>query len=480
MTYRLLSLGCQMNTSDAERIAAVLEGAGFAEAPTEAQADLLGVVACSVRQKAIDRVYGRIHEWNRWKRERALLTFVTGCILPEDEAKFLRLFDLVFRIDDLAQLPEMIRTSGVVTPAAIEAALQPARSVTLNHTDQFWGITPRYGSTHAAYVPIQNGCDKFCTFCAVPYTRGREVSRPAADVLREVEELVARGCRSITLLGQNVNSYGRDRPGAELATSLGDTQDHEQRRNGNGSVRLAPWSGQPTFAGLLGEVGELCDAAPQQVWVYFTSPHPADMSPAVLEQIARHNSLAKQIHLPMQSADDKVLIRMNRNHRLDQYRAVVEQIRTILPTATLFTDIIVGFCGETEEQFERTRLAMEEFAFDMAYVAMYSPRPGAAAARWPDDVPLAEKKRRLQVLSAVLQRTALRHNRRWEGRTVEVLVEAVDRKPGFLLGRTEGRVPVRFGGGSDLIGTRVAVEVARARPLSLEGEVAAVAALAAS
>ena len=374
MTYRLLSLGCQMNTSDAERISAVLEGAGFAEAPSEAQADLLGVVACSVRQKAIDRVYGRIHEWNRWKAQRPLLTFVSGCILPEDEAKFLRLFDLVFRIDDLPQLPEMIRTSGVVTPAAIDAALQPGRAVTLNHTDRFWGITPRYGSDHAAYVPIQNGCDKFCTFCAVPYTRGREVSRPAADVLREVEELLERGYRSITLLGQNVNSYGRDRPGAE-----------------------------PTFAALLGEVGARCDAAVQKVWVYFTSPHPADMAPAVLERIAEHDSLAKQIHLPMQSADDKVLIRMNRNHRLDQYRAVVENIRATLPTATLFTDIIVGFCGETEEQFERTRLAMEEFAFDMAYIAMYSPRPGAAAARWPDDVPQAEKKRRLQVLSDVLQ-----------------------------------------------------------------------------
>ena len=241
-------------------------------------------------------------------------------------------------------------------------------------------------------------------------------------MLREVEELLARGYRSITLLGQNVNSYGRDRPGAE-----------------------------PTFAALLGEVGARCDAAAQKVWVYFTSPHPAEMSPAVLERIAEHDSLAKQIHLPMQSADE-VLIRMNRNHRLDQYRAVVENIRATLPTATLFTDIIVGFCGETEEQFERTRLAMEEFAFDMAYIAMYSPRPGAAAARWPDDVPQAEKKRRRQILSDVLQETALRHNRRWEARTVEVLVEAEDRKPGLLIGRTEGRVPVRFAGAADLIG----------------------------
>jgi tRNA-2-methylthio-N6-dimethylallyladenosine synthase len=171
---------------------------------------------------------------------------------------------------------------------------------------------------------------------------------------------------------------------------------------------------------------------------------------------------------------------MNRNHRLDQYRAVVDNIRTMLPAATLFTDIIVGFCGETEEQFERTRLAMEEFAFDMAYIAMYSPRPGAAAARWPDDVPQMEKKRRLRVLSEVLQETALSHNQRWEGRTVEVLVEAEDRKPGLLIGRTEGRVPVRFRAGADLVGTHVTVEVSRARPLSLEGELPVRAALAAS
>jgi tRNA-2-methylthio-N6-dimethylallyladenosine synthase len=188
------------------------------------------------------------------------------------------------------------------------------------------------------------------------------------------------------------------------------------------------------------------------------------MAPAVLERIAEYDSLATQIHLPMQSADDKVLIRMNRNHRLDQYRAVVDNIRTMLPAATLFTDIIVGFCGETEEQFERTRRAMEEFAFDMAYIAMYSPRPGAAAARWPDDVPRADKKRRLQVLSDVLQDTALRHNRRWEGRTLEVLVEAEDRKPGLLIGRTEGRVPVRFPGGADLIGSHVSIDVTRSPP----------------
>lgn len=440
MTYRLLSLGCQMNTSDSERIAAVLKQKGFVEALTEKEADLLGVVACSVRQKAIDRIYSRIHEWNKWKQDRPLLTFVTGCILPEDESKFLKLFDLVFRIDDLQKLPEMIETSGVVTPMAINRSVQPKRSVNLRDPNQFWNVVPSYSSEFAAFVPIQNGCDKFCTFCAVPYTRGREVSRPARDVLREIEELVSRGYQIITLLGQNVNSYGRDQLNIEL-----------------------------TFAEMLGEVGELCDSAPQKIWVYFTSPHPADMSPAVLEQIAKYDSLAKQIHLPMQSADDKLLIRMNRNHSMEQYRKVVSQIRTVLPSASLFTDIIVGFCGETEEQFEQSRLAMEEFAFDMAYIAIYSPRSGAASARWPDDISLTEKKRRFRILTDVLQKNSLQRNRRWEGRTVEVIVEISDRKPGVLIGRTEGRLPVRFSGGRELIGSRVLVKVVRGRALSLEG-----------
>ena len=440
MTFRVIALGCQMNLSDSERIASVLHGAGYTEAEDEQQADLLGVIACSVRQKAIDRIYSKIHEWNRWKNTRPLLTFVSGCILPEDERKFLKLFDLVFRIDDLPDLPEMVRTYGV--PLG-----EPTRSVTLQHADAFWGITPRYQSTFAAHVPIQNGCDKFCTFCAVPYTRGREVSRPVADILSEVSSLVANGYRTINLLGQNVNSYG-----------LGQ---HDPRG-----------MAFPSFAELLDEVGTVADATPEPVWVYFTSPHPSDMTSDVLDAIAEHPSLAKQIHLPLQSGDDKVLIRMNRNYRLADYRSIVAEIRTRLPTATLFTDLIVGFCGETDDQFAATRSAMEEFHYNMAFIATYSPRPGAAAARWHDDVAPAEKKRRLHDLSAVLQRTALAHNAALVGTTVDVLVEAEDRQPGMVLGRTEGRIPVRLAGGADTVGTMLRATVTHARSLSLAAALA--------
>ena len=438
MKYHLLHLGCQMNQSDAERVRTVIEGMGYQPTEFEEEAELLGIVACSVRQKAIDKVYSRIRMWNSWKSRKSLLTFATGCILPADREKFLPMFDLLFDITELPRLPSMIGHYGVVSPAAVRRADADAEE---GSTD-FWRIGPRYSSTFEAYVPIQNGCDKFCTFCAVPYTRGSEVSRPSNDIITEIRGLLDRGYVSFTLLGQNVNSYGKDQPGRER-----------------------------TFPELLRDVGDMCDASGRECRVYFTSPHPRDMSDESLRVIADHRSLAKQIHLPLQSGDDRVLVRMNRSYQMDDYRQTVGRIHSILPEATLFTDIIVGFSGETEEQFENTRRAMREFRYNMAYVAMYSPRPGAASAHWADDVPHEEKSRRLHILSEELQRTGQEHNQRMVGGTVRLLVEGPDRRTGFLAGRTEGRIPVRFeSADSALVGRFVSVKISKAAPLSMEGE----------
>ena len=467
MRYHLLPLGCQMNQSDAERVRTVLEDLGYESTDQEEAADILGIVACSVRQKAIDKVYSKIHKWNGWKQSNNLLTFVSGCILPEDREKFLKRFDLVFTINELPQLPDMIRQYGVVTPTAISDSLGPAdggsperrrlepptgprmftptlpagpHGVNEDIRDGFWHVEPTYTSNFEAFVPIQNGCDKFCTFCAVPYTRGREVSRPSAEILAEIDTLVERGYRTITLLGQNVNSYGLDKRSSEMS-----------------------------FAELLRAIGER--TAGKELWVYFTSPHPRDMTDKVLEAIAEFPTLAKQIHLPIQSGDDKVLIRMNRNYRVSGYRRVVQSIRRILPDATLFTDIIVGFSGETVEQFEGTRAAMEEFRYNMAFIAMYSPRPGAASARWHDDVAQDEKKRRLHELSAVLHRTSADYNRGLVGTTQRVLVDGYDRQPGYLSARTEGRIPVRIPDpGYPLVGSFTTVRITDSRPLSIFGE----------
>jgi len=449
MKYSLVPFGCQMNISDSERIRAVLESLGYERTAVEEEADILGIVACSVRQKAIDKVYTRIHKWNNWKALRPLTTFISGCVLPADREKFVDRFDLIFTINELPNLGEMIRHHGVVTPASLRAAenamhgpVSAANDAAPDPRKDYWKIAPDYSSSFEAYIPIQNGCDKFCTFCAVPYTRGREVSRPSEEILAEVRRLVDGGYKSLTLLGQNVNSYGLDRNGNEMS-----------------------------FPALLREIGEIGREQTSRFWVYFTSPHPKDMTDEAIDVIAEYDCLAKQIHLPIQSGDDKLLLRMQRNHGVDQYRKTVEKIRSTIPGATLFTDIIVGFTGETEEQFENTRAAMREFQYNMAYIAIYSPRPGAASARWDDNVPHDEKRRRLHELSTELQEMSLAHNRRLIGTEHTVLVDGNDRKEGYLTGKTEGRLIVRFPStDQSLVGQFATVRIDAAAPLSLEGQ----------
>ncbi len=438
MKYHLVVLGCQMNTSDSERIKTVIENMGYVWTDKEEEAQLIGIVACSVRQKAIDKVYSRIYKWNKWKNKRSLVTFVSGCILPADEKKFLKLFDIVFHTNQLKEFPDMLRNYGMVTPMdARQTKARPHIDI-----DLFWLIKPKYDNNFEAFVPIQNGCDKFCTYCAVPYTRGREVSRSSQDILNEVKNLVNHGYKSITLLGQNVNSYGLDKKGNEIS-----------------------------FAQLLEKIGEYGLQSGKEFWVYFTSPHPRDMGDDVIQTIARYPHLAKQIHLPIQSGDDKVLMRMNRQHGLTEYRRIVESIRKHLPQATLFTDIIVGFTGETDEQFENTRKAMQEFRYNMAYIAMYSPRPGAASSRWDDDIPADIKKQRFHTLSEDLRQIAADYNKTMVGKTFRLLVRDTDRKAGYLSGQTEGKITVRFPSENlNLIGNFVNVKITSSADFSVEGK----------
>ena len=470
MKYHIVQLGCQMNISDGERVQKVLSELGFEHTDNEEEANLLGVIACSVRQKAIDKVYTRIQKWNKWKNRKNLVTFVTGCVLPADRKRFLKMFDLVFAMAELPAFPVMIQQYGIVTPAGLysqdqelarldlpepetknEAEFKLAKAE-LHLTDEkikhpekgiedFWHITPKYSSGWEAFIPIQNGCNKFCTYCAVPYTRGREVSRSSKEILAELKNLVERGYKSITLLGQNVNSYGLDKKGEEL-----------------------------TFSQLLDEIGKFGVASGKRFWVYFTSPHPRDMTGDVLETIAKYPNLAKQIHLPIQSGDDTVLEHMNRNHTVERYRGIVESIRKILPEATIFTDIIVGFTGETEEQFQNTVKIMREFKYNMAYIAQYSPRPGAVSSKWADDIPKEEKKRRYHLLTAELMKYSFEYNKNMIGKTFDVIVRGRDRKSGFLSALTEGKIIVRFKSDDEsLIGNFAKVKIESASHFSVEG-----------
>ena len=459
MKYFLLPLGCQMNQSDTERVKTVLQGMGFMPTENENEATILGIIACSVRQKGIDKVYSRIKKWNEMKDRKNCITFVSGCILPADRERFLKLFDLVFTMNDLPDLPDMIRQYGIVIPTSQQSMVngqQPTVNIQrplvplfnkkdkINpsaNMDRFWVIEPDHISDFEAFIQIQYGCNKFCTYCAVPYTRGREVSRKSEDILTELKDLVQKDYKLITLLGQNVNSYGLDKKGEEI-----------------------------NFAELLRRIGEYGNSVDKEFWVYFTSPHPRDMSDEVIEVISQYKCLAKQIHLPIQSGDNAMLDRMNRKHTIDDYRHIIHTIRRLLPEATIFTDIIVGFTGETEEEFENSRKAMEEFKYNMAYIAQYSVRPGAVASTWADDVPKETKKKRYHILTDELMKHSLVYNQGLVGKTLKVIATGFDRNPAYLTGYTEGKIVIRFkSNDKNLIGKIVNVEVTSATPLSIEG-----------
>jgi len=435
MYYNLLTLGCQMNVADSERIHSVLKKMGYTPVKNEEDADILGIVACSVRQKAIDKVYSRIYKWNKWKDNKNLFTFLTGCVLPADKDKFRNLFDFIFPTSEAELLPELIRQYGVPNRYQLEKSQGIPKN---KNIFSLWNLTPSYQSDIEAYIPIQNGCDKFCSFCAVPYTRGREVSRPSEDILKELCSTIRAGFKTVTLLGQNVNSYGNDR------------------------------DDEISFPQLLREADNIVSELGRDVWIYFTSPHPRDMSEEVIDVIAGSRNIARQIHLPMQSGDNKILIRMNRNHSMNRYREIVRMIRKKIPDATLFTDIIVGFPGESHNQFLKTAAAMEEFKFNMAYIAIYSPRPGAASSRWEDNVTQIEKKYRLHYLTELLKKSSRIYNDKLFGKKIKVLVTGKHRKEGYLAAITEGRINVIFPSDDEsLIGTFRTVKIRSAEDFSL-------------
>lgn len=438
MKYHLVTLGCQMNISDSGRVKTYIEKLGYESTDNPHEADLLGVIACSVRQKAIDKVYNLIAVWNRQKASRPLTTFLTGCILPDDREKFLKTFDMVFDMRDLTKFAEMLAEhthEGTYYPKL-------SREEQAYQMDYFWRLEGRQPDKFEAFVPIQNGCDKFCTYCAVPYTRGREVSRSSAEIVEEVKCLVNAGFKSITLLGQNVNSYGLDKKGNEI-----------------------------NFAQLLELIGRYGDESGKEFYVYFTSPHPRDMTDDVLYTIAKYKCLGKWIHIPIQSGDTEMLKRMNRKYDIERYRSVIHSIRTILPTATIFTDIIVGFTGETLEEFENTRRAVKEFKYNMAFIAMYSPRPGAKSSEWVDDIPKDEKSRRYSVLSDDLKSVSSLYTASMVGKEFRILVNGHDRLEGYLSGLTEGKIAVRFHSDNEaLIGSFINVKITKSSDFSAEGE----------
>ncbi|KKR18558.1 MAG: (Dimethylallyl)adenosine tRNA methylthiotransferase MiaB [candidate division CPR2 bacterium GW2011_GWC1_41_48] len=411
-----------MNMSDAERIATTLESINYTPASTEKEADLIVVVSCSVRQSAIDRIHGKIRNWNLRKTKEPLVTVLTGCVLDEDRLAFKKVFDLVFDIENLAQLPAMLADKTAEAEKEIE---------------NYFKIIPRYTSAFQAFVPIMTGCNNFCSYCAVPYVRGREYSRPHTEIIAEVRTLLKNGYKEITLLGQNVNSYGNDNP-KEI-----------------------------TFPELVQLVNDESD----DFWLRYITSHPKDMSDELIKKFIQASKLTDYLHLPLQSGSNEILKKMNRHYIYEHYKKLIEKVRAEKPDIAISTDIIVGFPGETNEQFMHTVRAFEEIKYDMAYISQYSPRSGTAAAKLEDDVPKPEKKHREKVLTDILAKTALKHNKKYLDKEVTILADRYQK--GVLFGRSGSfkLVAVKTEP-RDLIGKFVKVKITDANAWALTGEMA--------
>lgn len=426
--YYLWVLGCQMNEADAERIDQILSGLNWQKAGTEKEAGLIVVVACSVRQPAIAHVFGKGFEWRKRRAAGKLKTVLTGCVLAEDKEKLAGLFDAILPIGEIGRLKMIAGGCG-------------GRKISAAEPDnlKYLSLPARYSRAYSAYVPISNGCNNYCSYCVVPYTRGREASRDAREIFAECRLLVKSDCKEITLLGQNVNSYKHKE------------HDHKKQK-------------QINFSRLLKEI----DAIEGDFWLRFVSSHPKDLSDELIKAMAGCQRLAPHLHLALQSGSDAILKKMNRHYRAGQYVELAKKIRAAIPGISLSTDIIVGFPGETEAQFLKTAKLMEDLKFDMAYIAVYSPRPGTAAEKMKDDVPLAVKKSRAERLNEILKRTALANNQGQLGQAVRVLVDGF--KNNKCYGKTASHKVVSFAGDSTLVGRFVAVKITGVKPFSLSGE----------
>lgn len=444
--YFLHVYGCQMNVSDAERIASLLERLGFARSESERDADLVGVVACSVRQAPIDRIFGQANKWGAMKKERGTVTLLSGCVLDHDKPNMAKIFDVMFPIKDLGTMPSLLAEHFGTSIADAATAL-----------DEYFDVVPSYESEFRAFVPISSGCNKFCTYCAVPYTRGGELSRAPDKILAEIRHLVAHGYKEITLLGQNVNSYGLDFEGVSLSLPERKVLKYRQNIIGELEVHKRDVPHPMGFAELLREV----DAIPGDFWVRFVSSHPYDMSDELIDTVAAHEKLTHYIHLPVQSGSNATLKRMNRLYSIEHYCNRLAAVRSTIPDAYVTTDIIVGFPGETAEDFAATKTLMEEMEYDMAYIAQYSPRQGTVSARMKDDVPSDEKERRDKELNRILATTARKHNDALLGTNDRMLVE--EYRKGKNIGHLKSGRKAHFRGG-DRVGSFVDIRITDATP----------------
>ncbi len=448
MRYFIYTMGCQMNYSDTERLEAVLANLGYQKTDRKYAASLIFYNTCSVRQKAEDKVFGQIENIEKLKKQNPKLIFgLTGCMVKKTSTKNsadkdpllkrLEALDLVLKITDLAKLPELLKEFSSLN-------IKEEISLPTGSLANYFQIQPKHSSGFQAFIPIMTGCDNYCAYCVVPGARGREKSRLIPEIMAEAKKLVENGCLEITLLGQNVNSYG---------LSL------EDQKAGH----FKNFEKKP-FIFLLEELHKL----PELKRLRFTSSHPKDMTADLIEAITTLPKMCPYVHLPVQSGDNEVLKKMNRNYTHEKYRKIIQKIRAKRPDCAISTDIIVGFPGETEEQFMNTYKLYDDLRFDMCYLAAYSPRKGTPAYKLTDDISNQEKTRRWHFLNKLLLQSAWEKNAEYLGKTVEVLVEQW--RAENCLGRSASFKTVQFPGEKDLIGQLIKVKINEVDKWVLKGE----------
>ena len=414
-TYKLLVFGCQMNKSDAERIETVLQSLGYFPTEKEKDANILMIVACSVRQKGIDRIFGKARVWQKFKNKGAML-MLTGCLSLWDKKRLENKFDFIFDIKNLWELEKYL----------FEKQTLPK---------DYLKITPKYQSEFQAFVPIMTGCNNFCSYCIVPYVRGRELSIDFKDILQQIKDLVKAGCKEITLLGQNVNSY--------------DPKDKQEFSSDN--------LYKNNFAKLLWELNKIEDLKR----VHFMTSHPKDMSDDLIEALTLPKQL-NYLHLPVQSGSDKILKSMNRKYTIADYLKIIEKVKKIKPDIAIGTDIIVGFPGETEKDFQNSIDLYNKIKFDISYVAQFSPRPGTAAEKLKDDISRPEKKRRWEKLQKLNEKYSFKNNKKYLEKKVSVLIDTKV-KDRIWEGNSMEMKRVRVKSDKELMGEILEVDVREAK-----------------
>jgi len=431
----LATFGCQMNEYDSQRMAQILHEK-YALTSEPDNADLILVNTCSIREKAENKLYSLIGRLKKFKKRKPdLIIGIAGCVAQQEGDRLLKrlpFIDLVFGPQCIYGLPEMLRD--------LEKSKKTVLNTEINNDFLIPRVTAPLPEPNPvrAFVTIMQGCDNFCTFCVVPYVRGREVSRPPEDILAEINQIVGEGVKEVTLLGQNVNSYGK-----KAGTSL-------------------------NFPGLLHRVAEISGLERLR----FTTSHPKDLSLDLIKCFRDIDKLCEHLHLPVQSGSTAVLKRMNRHYTRDRYLSIVDNLKSFCPDITLTTDLIVGFPGETDRDFEDTISLLKTVKFDQVFAFKYSPRPLTRAARFDNHVPEEIKKERLEAVIELQKKIGFARYKSLEDREEEVLVEGVSKKnPEELRGRTRGNHVVNFPGSQELIGKFVTVKINRACYHSLKGQI---------